>query len=247
MRFGLDRESLFRTSILASVLFHLIVFGVFELHRRFGGFSDSSPIELDLTRPFRIGGNPLLKPGGGTTLVEPKRPGPPALREETPPVPEKKTGLKDWVLPGPGTRELEKPSPPPPSETSSPQGIEGGTGEGYQGTGGGFGGGEGEGGGIPISRFPQLLNRREILKLLRKNYPAVERAAGREGRVMVDLHIGADGNVTGVEVVGSAGSAFDRVAELVAGRMLFSPALVQNDAVAVKIRQAIVFEIEDDW
>jgi TonB family protein len=241
----IKQESLFRTSVFASLLFHVALFGGFYFRNLFWAGSGNSAIEIDLTKPFRIGGNPLLMPGGGNTLKEIKKQGPQGLLEE--PVAEKKSPPKDWVLPGSQTRILEKPVPAAaPSENKSANGIEGGTLEGYQGTGDGFGGGEGEGGGIPLSRFPKLLNRREILRLLRRNYPSIEREAGRNGEVIVDLHLDAGGQVTGVEVVGSAGSAFDGVAQSVARKMKFSPAMMQSGPVAVKIRQAIVFKLEEE-
>lgn len=243
--FKIDRENLFRTSVLFSVLFHVALLGLFSIRGLFRNPFSITTIEIDLTKPFRIGGNPLLKPGGGTTEREPEVLGPPALPQDDP-VPETRKPPKDWILPGPHTRKVERPAPPTPSKVTSPKGIEEGTGGGYQGTGGGFGGGDGEGGGIPISQFPRLLNRRQILRLLRKNYPPIEWQAGQEGRVIVDLHLDDRGQVTGVEVVGSAGRAFDRVAETVAMKMRFTPARVRSKAVAVKIRQAIVFRIKED-
>ena len=240
-----DPESLFRVSILSSLLFHLIFFGGLYLRDLFHSARENSSIEIDLTKPFRIGGNPLLKAGGGNTLKEVRKSGAQGLLEE--PSAEKKAPPKDWLMPGPRTKVLEKPlAEAVPSENQSPRGVEGGAGEGYKGTGGGAGGGDGEGGGIPITRFPKLLNRKEILKLLRKNYPPVEMEACRNGSVFVDLHLDAEGRVTGVDVVGSAGSAFDGVAQMVAKKMKFSPAMVQENPVAVKIRQSVVFKLGED-
>ena len=247
MRFldkALEKKHLFRNSVLFSVLFHLGLLGSFQL-RHLLDLRPNNAIEIDLTKPFRIGGNPLLKPGGGTTLKELVNPGPPAPMEAEPS--EKKEKPKDWVLPGPATRVLEKPAPETaPEENRSPHGVEGGQGEGYTGTGGGFGGGEGEGGGVKLDRYPNLINKREILKLLKKNYPPAEREAGITSRVIVDLHLDASGNVTGVDVVGSGGKNFDFAAQKVAPRMRFQPALINAAPVAVKIRQSIIFKLEDE-
>ncbi len=201
-------------------------------------------MEIDLTQPFRIGGNPLLKPGGGTTLQEVKNPAPPAPMEE--PTAPKAEKPKDWVLPSADTKILEKPGPEATSETRSPNGIEGGTGDGYTGTGGGFGGGDGEGGGIKLDKFPKLLNKREVLRLLKKNYPPAEREAGIQSRVIVDLHLDPQGRVLGVDVIGSGGQNFDSVAKVVADKMRFEPAVVNSAPVAVKIRQSIVFKLEEE-
>jgi TonB family protein len=235
---------LFRNAVLASILFHLLlVLGLFVKKALDHGPSISR-LEIDLTKPFRIGGNPLLKPGGGTSLTPIKVPGIPAKAESSP-VTQPPAKPKDWILPGPDTKQLEKPGPEAAPVVTSPYGIPEGTGEGYQGTGGGFGGGEGQGGGIPIEKFPQLLNRSEILKLLRKLYPAAEREAGIESVVVVDLHLDAQGSVVQADLVGSGGQDFDEVAQTVAKKMRFSPAKVKGGPIPVKIRQSITFRLED--
>ena len=237
-------EHLFRDSFLASLLLHLGLLGFFQLRHLFTFETDHS-MEIDLTQPFRIGGNPLLKPGGGTTVNEVRNPGPPAPMDAEPS--DKKAPPKDWVIPTPQTKIIEKPAPETvPEENRSPHGIEGGQGEGFTGTGGGFGGGEGEGGGIKIDRYPVLLNKREILRLLKKNYPPAEREAGITSRVIVDLHLDTLGNVTGLDVVGSGGVNFDSAAKVVAPKMRFKPALVNAGPAAVKIRQSIIFKLEEE-
>lgn len=237
-------NSLFARSLLASFLLHCTLWGGFYLKNLFHGNVAPLTIEVDLTKPFRIGGNPLLKPGGGTSLKVPEKLGTPTQSKtitETKPIPP-----KDWVLPGPETKELEKPVPesaPAASKVSNEESV--GTGEGYPGTGGGWGGGDGEGGGSPLTRFPKLLNRSEIERLLRKLYPEIEREAGREGSVIVDLHVNIDGKVSSVEIANSAGANFDHTAQTVAKKMRFSPAMIQKTPVAVKLRQTITFKLED--
>lgn len=241
-----QENSLFRNAILLSLLFHLGLFGSFYLGKIFGKYSSHSALEIDLTKPFRIGGNPLLRPGGGILTTPPKKEGVPKAAEESPKEDQKTAPPKDWVLPGPATQELEKPLPEkPPDIKGAPGGIPEGTGDGYMGTGGGVGGGDGEGGGIPLSKFPRLLNRKEILKLLRRYYPVAEREAGREGVVVVDLHLDVNGNVISADIIDSGGVSFDEVAQMVAKKMRFSPAVMDTTPVAVKIRQSITFKIED--
>ena len=81
---------------------------------------------------------------------------------------------------------------------------------------------------------------------MRKTSPPDEREAGITSRVIVDLHLDDKGNVTGVDVVGSGGVHFDSSAKIVAPRMRFLPALINNAPVAVKIRQSIIFKLEDE-
>ena len=103
-------------------------------------------------------------------------------------------------------------------------------------------------GGVPegdgIVSYPKLLNRDEISGLLRRHYPERERRAGREGTVVLALHVGVDGKVGSTEVLQSAGRAFDRAAAEVAKLMRFEPAMSGKRPVAVKLPQTVVFQIE---
>lgn len=236
-----NEEKLFKKALIFSVLFHSLFLASIHLKNIFIGDGKlSQTIEIDLTKPFHVGGNPLLKPGGGTTLQIPKIEGKPSVSEI---FSEKKMTPKEWLLPGKESQETEKREiETGPNVEKNKTGAE--EGEGFYGTGGGQGGGEGQGGGIPLSRFPKLLNRREILKLLKKHYPSQERSLGTEGVVVVDLHLGVEGNVLGVEVIESAGLSFDEVAKTVSTKMRFSPAMLQDKPIAVKIRQSIIFQIE---
>ncbi len=237
-------DPLFRKAFLISFFLHLVFWsGLHFKGIRLRSDSSAKTIEIDLTKPFRIGGNPLLKAGGGTTLDIPKEKiGPRAPSESL--SPENKAAPKEWLLPENKSTRIEKPQEAGPKAESSDQSV-GGTGEGFAGSGGGWGGGEGEGGGVPLSRFPKLVNRSEILKLLKKLYPAAERQAGIEGVVFVDLHLTAAGNVQSSEVVESGGVSFDTIAKEVSRKMKFSPAYIGDNPVAVKIRQSIIFRLED--
>jgi TonB family protein len=101
-------------------------------------------------------------------------------------------------------------------------------------------------GGVPLVSFPRLLNLDEVLKNLRRFYPESERRAGHEGQVLVGLHIGTDGRVGSVDVLRSAGPAFDAAAQAVGRLMLFSPALSRSGPVAVRMRQTMVFQLKDE-
>lgn len=96
-----------------------------------------------------------------------------------------------------------------------------------------------------MDRLPRLLNRDELSHSLRRFYPEKERRAGREGSVKVKLHIGIDGRVGRVEIMESKGKSFDKAAKSVAKRMRFSPAMFNGRLVAVRLRQTIIFRLED--
>ena len=205
-----------------------------------------SPIEVDLTIPI-LGGSPA-KLGAPKRLVPDARGLPQPAETKLPDIikPQVPAPPKDWVLPGPETKVVEKPPEPVPT----PGGAVDGAGTAAKAGGSGFGaddgvpGGAGTGG-SGLLQFPRLLNRDELLANMRRFYPEVERRAGREGQVLVALHIGVDGRVGLVDIMQSAGAAFDAAAKEVAKRMRFSPALGKNGPVPVKLPQSIIFQLQD--
>jgi len=211
-------------------------------------FSRTPPlIEVDLTVPL-LGGGPA-KLGAPKRLVPQAKGLPlPAETNAPPKIPDPAAAPpKDWVLPGPKTKAVEKPAEPAPTPGGTPTG----TGTAAKIGGSGFGaddgvpGGTGPGG-SGLMQLPRLLNRDELLANLRRFYPEIERRAGREGSVLVTLHIGIDGRVDPVDIAQSGGAAFDAAAREVARRMLFSPALGRNGPVPVKLNQAIIFRLQGD-
>lgn len=198
---------------------------------------DVSPFEVDLTRPHVLVDNPLLarkavNPGRGGHSTEGLKPVldvPPAA-----PAPE-----KTWVLPSADTKVFEKPL--------VNQGVPGGTGTAEAtsaGTGLGGGDGSGEVDWIYLTEKPRLLNLDEILRDIRKYYPEEERRAGREGEVILDIHLDEAGRVVKMDVTGSAGAAFDIAARRVMARARFSPARAGSKVVPVKMRQPVAFLLE---
>lgn len=236
-------EELFHRCLAASLALHV---GVFFLSRFLSQASFRSPagFEIDLTHSF-LGGTGPAKLGAPKPLV-PKAAGEPlpAERGVTPaaiPVPP-----KDWVLPGPHTKTVE----PPPEAAATRGGAVGGTGTsplvGGSGPGADYGTPDGTGdGGSGLLQWPRLLNRDEMLANLRRFYPESERRAGREGRVVVALHIGADGRVDPVDVVSGSSPAFDAAARKVGALMRFAPAVGPRGPVPVKLPQTILFRLEE--
>jgi TonB family protein len=208
--------------------------------------SPPPPFEIEITSPF-LGDGPA-KLGAPKPLV----PGVPAkvnVTVDAPPKPVEKAPEppKDWVLPGPNTKKIETPPPP----VSTPGGAAGGTGTAAKTGGSGEGsdegvvGGTGHGG-TPLSAFPKLLNRDEVLANLRRFYPEAERVAGREADVLVMIHIGSDGGVGSIDVSRTSGPAFDEAARKVGRLMRFSPALgLDGRPVPVRMPQQIQFRLTE--
>lgn len=210
------------------------------------GWLTPPPFEIEIISP--ILGTGAAKLGAPKPLV----PGVPAVKNVTAPTPPKTEPAKpveppkDWTLPGPASKVEPQAAP-----QTTPGGAVGGTGTAAKTEGSGEGsdegvpGGTGDGG-TPLSAMPRLLNRDEMLALLRRFYPEAERRAGREGDVLVALHIGSDGAVSSVDVMRSAGGAFDDAAKKVGALMKFSPALALNGRpVPVKLSQQVQFRLTD--
>ncbi|MDE1975915.1 MAG: TonB family protein [Elusimicrobia bacterium] len=238
-----EDNRLFRNCVLASAAIHAGLAGLLIfLYLRV----PPAPVEIDLTHFSFLGTGPA-KLGAPKASAKHAKPGP-AL----PAVPVKP--VKPIPTPSPAMKTEPKPKPvpppPPPPTTATPGGAKSGTGAspmtGGAGKGANYGTPQGGGnGGADLVRMPSLLNRDEVLANLQRLYPESERRAGREGTVLVNLHIGADGSVWKVDVVQSAGPAFDAAAKKAAAIMKFLPALSRAGPVAVVIRQEMIFRLKD--
>jgi TonB family protein len=186
------------------------------------------PVELDLTMSGHVG----MLGGGHHAAPRPAAP---------PPAP--KAPEKEWVKPAanqaaPVPSPAAAPSAAPAPEEDKPAASANQSGP----DNGGFG--EGDGDLSSLTRLPAILNLGDLAAILRKFYPEAERDAGREGVVVVDLHVGVDGRVASVDVVRSVDPAFDEAARRVGLLLRFSPAYRGAEKVPVKLRQAIKFNLE---
>jgi TonB family protein len=232
--------------VAASVMLHLALWASFSWSHRVRALEEFvDPLEIDLSRPFRITSDPRLarraqNPGAGAPVVQSPTPivGKGVVGGSETPAPEAKGAAKEWVLPTPETKTVEAPS------DGEQAGRPDGPGEGA-GLGGLGGVGDGEVDWVYLTDLPRLLNRERLLRDVRRFYPEAERRAEREGRVAMDVHINAQGRVTSVGVAESAGELFDEAARRVLSQARFSPARVGDKAVPVKIRQTIDFRLED--
>jgi protein TonB len=205
--------------LAVSLGLHMLLFHAGDLGIRFPA---KRTLEIDITSMGRAG-----------ALAAPKRaaaPAPPAPKPAAPP--------KEWLKAAPNQKVTPAAAPtapvaPPPA--AAPQAAPGN---------GEIGIGTGEGGEGRLARLPQLLNLADLAAIQKRFYPEKAREDGREATVVLDIHIGPDGRVTAVEVVQSADPEFDGAAVHVAKLLRFSPAYVSNQAVAVKMRQAIQFKLE---
>jgi len=205
------------------------------------------PFEVEITSPFlgdgpaKLGAPKAFVPGIPAKINVSDVPLPVTPVEKPPEQP------KDWVLPGPNTKIVETPAPPAPT----PGGEVGGTGTAAKTGGSGEGsddgvpGGTGHGG-TPLKALPRLLNLDEVLAGLKRLYPESERQAGREGAVVIMIHLGTDGLVSSSDIARAATPAFDAAAKKVGALMRFSPAIGLNGKpVPVRMPQEVRFKLTD--
>lgn len=229
--------------LLLSIAFHALLLTL-SLNFHFKK-NLNSPIEVDLTNPI-IGSGPKKLGAPKRQLIKaplvPAQPAPKTPPPKTPPTP------KTWTLPNKNT---QKAIPLPPQKPSSPGGTKTGTGTsplaGGSGKGANYGSPKGTGnGGSPAGIIPpKLLNLNEVLKNLERFYPKAEREKGQEASVLVAIHIGIDGNVTGVDILKPAAADFNEAAQQVARLMKFSPARNAQGPIAVKIAQQMIFRLDN--
>lgn len=244
--FAAPSDVLFRNALAASLALHA-GFWLLGVRWTMPGLDSIPAVEIDLTQPPGTGPAKL----GAPKRLDPKargiaKPAPEPVTPEQVAAPAPPAPPPDWVLPGPQTQMIEKPAPPATTPGGALEGTGtaakvGGSGEGSD---EGVPGGTGTGGGGRVLAFPKLLNRDAVLASLKRLYPESERLAGREGRVVVALHIGADGQIRGVDILDSAGAAFDKVASDVSRMMRFTPAQAEHGPVAVKIKMPMEFRLD---
>ncbi|MFV8755895.1 TonB family protein [Nannocystaceae bacterium ST9] len=87
----------------------------------------------------------------------------------------------------------------------------------------------------PPSEGPQLTRAPELIEFVEAEYPAAELEAGVGASVLLRLTLTAEGSVSAVEVVESAGEGFDAAASAAALQFRFSPAEVDGVASSIRI------------
>lgn len=241
----------FRLGLELSVLVHSALFltlthappGILDFTPE---WARRDPVEIDLTRPHRLTSDPKkafrsTNPGTGAPRVEKPTPEPFQAGGGV-----AAKGV-DWTLPTPATKILETPTDfgNPLSKSTAPS-TGTGTAEGESKGLGGLGtGGDGEVDWIYLTEMPRLLNRDELVKNVLRFYPKPERAAGREARVVLSVHLNREGAVSGAEIDESAGPHFDEAAINVISTARFSPARVGDRSVAVHMLYPLDFVLTD--
>lgn len=240
-------DSLFKRCLIVSAALHigLVVLGNLKA-ASVAGLPRPEMI-IDMTLPLRRIASP--PPG---KLGRPGLPAVPVVKTPDPIV----TPVVS-VPPDPAPVPVADPRPAPPEPQLSPPAVlavPAGAGSGTLGSPSGAPSGDpaatGGGGTGPGARsrtpdmMPRLLNKAEVLKNLRRFYPVKEWDTGQEAQVVVKIRIDAGGEVEAVDIITSAGTAFDDGARSVAKRMKFSPAMLGGKAIPVAFPQLLIFKLE---
>jgi len=222
LRTFLKDDRLFWEALILSLGAHFLMFHMSEMTFK---FHEKHTVEIDITNMGHMG-----------VIGTPHRAAAPPPRAAAP--------RKEWVKPAPNQKPVPAQVPtkpvaaPVPEEPPTPVGPVGNTtGE--------YAIGTGENGPNVLSRLPQLINLSDLSAILRRFYPEEARAHGIEGTVVLDLHIDTDGHVKSVDIVRSGGRDFDTAAQKAAMLLRFTPAFMGSQRVAVKMRQAIQFKLEN--
>lgn len=85
-----------------------------------------------------------------------------------------------------------------------------------------------------------------LLKQVEAAFPPEMLDAGQGGRVVMEVDLGADGSVTNVRVVESAGPAFDMAAVAAVRQFTFSPAEVDGAPAPVRLQYAYEFFLQPE-
>ncbi|AKT40092.1 TonB-dependent receptor domain-containing protein [Chondromyces crocatus] len=98
----------------------------------------------------------------------------------------------------------------------------------------------------PTNAAPRLTRPPRVLQFVEAPYPEAEKAAGRAASVVLRIGISATGTVDLVEVVESAGPAFDAAAQEAVRRFLFEPAEIDGKPAAIRIHYRYDFVLRDE-
>ncbi len=97
-----------------------------------------------------------------------------------------------------------------------------------------------------VESLPEMENRSEVDRLLRRQYPAVLLDAGVTGKVVLEMVVRADGSVEpgSVRVVSATHERFVEASVRVAEKMRFRPARIGDEAVAVRVTLPIDWSLD---
>jgi serine/threonine-protein kinase len=94
-----------------------------------------------------------------------------------------------------------------------------------------------------VDEPPELRNRRDVIRILERNYPPVLRDARVSGDVILSFIVDRDGRVEPgtIQAVNSADPQFVEAARRVAERMRFRPGRVRDEAVRTSVQVPVSF------
>jgi TonB family protein len=95
------------------------------------------------------------------------------------------------------------------------------------------------------AKRPKLTKPPQLLKFVEAPYPESEKSAGRQASVVLQIAISAAGTVDQVQVVSSAGAAFDQAAIDAVKRFVFEPAEIDDRPAPIRIQYRYDFVLKE--
>jgi protein TonB len=89
-----------------------------------------------------------------------------------------------------------------------------------------------------LTRLPAFLSKVDPV------YPEGERFTGRDARVVVEILLGPEGTVDSVKIIKSGGAVFDAAVRKALEESRFSPGLMDDRPVAVRVQIPFVFKLK---
>ncbi|MEO6598772.1 MAG: TonB family protein, partial [Polyangiaceae bacterium] len=93
---------------------------------------------------------------------------------------------------------------------------------------------------------PRLTRPPKLVQFVEAPYPQTEKASGRIASVTVQIAISATGTVDAVQVIESAGAAFDGAAVAAIRQFSFEPAEINNRPSPIRINYRYDFVIKEE-
>ena len=93
---------------------------------------------------------------------------------------------------------------------------------------------------------PRLTRPPKLAKFVEAAYPESEKASGRTASVVVQIAVSATGSVDAVQVIESAGPAFDQAALAAIQQFVFEPAEINNRPAPIRINYRYDFVLKEE-
>jgi TonB family protein len=97
---------------------------------------------------------------------------------------------------------------------------------------------------LNVQPFSKVTRKPALLRTIDPVYPSTEHRAGNQAHVLAAFTIDEKGNVQDVQIMKSAGIAFDNAVKDALKKSTFVPGYIDKEAVAVRVQQKFSFNLK---